>query len=200
MAAMLAEEAEVTRKPIYHLDGGILAWDGRTVADHPRVAVFGEGEPAEALMARAMALEKGAFVFYRRLAEAYPEASFAPVIRQLEKAEEAHARLVHRFWSRMTADAPAFEAHFDALEGDILEGGFPLEAAIDRITRVATRQCLTVLEFALDIECAAYDLYRHMADTGAEEAAREAFYGIAQAEKAHMRQLATAIEACEDNR
>jgi rubrerythrin len=46
------------------------------------------------------------------------------------------------------------------------------------------------------IEYAAYDLYRTMADRTGGAAAREAFMTIAQAEKAHMRALAKAIENC----
>ncbi len=198
MAAMLAEEAEAVQAPIYHLEGGTAAWDGRTVDELPKIEVFGADDGPDALMSRAMDLEKGALLFYRRLGERYPDAPFAPVLRRLEQAEEGHARLVHRFWSRLNPDAPPFEEHFRALAGDILEGGGSLDDAVERIGAVTTRRCLTVLEFALGIECRAFDLYRHMGDTASDAAAREAFYGIAQAEKNHMKQLAAALEGCGD--
>jgi len=55
---------------------------------------------------------------------------------------------------------------------------------------------MTVLETALTIEYAAYDLYRTMAEQVESDEARQAFLSISQAEKAHMRKLTAAIPDC----
>lgn len=199
MAADLIEAAEVTEKPVYHLTGGMVAWDGVAIADVPKVQFFERAGTAVDLMARAMDLEKGAYRFYSALAERFPDESFSPVIRRLERAEEAHARMVYGFWRRLAPDPPNFESCFENLSGDILEGGMSLSDAIARIGQAAVRRCLTVIEFALEIEYAAYDLYRHMAETVSQDDAREVFFAIAQSEKAHMRQLAGALDGCVDN-
>ena len=62
---------------------------------------------------------------------------------------------------------------------------------------IRDKQCLYVLEVALHIEYAAFDLYRTMAEHTKDQAARDAFLTIAQAEKNHMRMLARALDQCE---
>ncbi len=195
MAALLVQEAELTGKPVYHLTGGMMAWDGVSVSDFPKIQLLGDGSGDP--MTRAMNLEKGAYRFYRELAARYPDEPFAPVIRQLETAEKSHARIVYGFWRQSAADSHGFESYFEGLSGDVLEGGVPLAEAVSRIQAVTARKCLTILEFALDIEYQAYDLYRSMAETALGSDAREAFYAIAQAEKAHMKQLARAVDGCD---
>ncbi len=196
MAALLAEEAEVTEGAIIHLEGGMLAWEGGIASDMPKVELFDGALDGDAYLGRAMELEKGAYRFYRGLMERYPDSPFSPVIANLVKAEEAHARMVYGFWRRQVPDAPPFEVVFDQMAGEIMEGGARLEDALDYIGNVSVRQCLTVLEFSLDIEIAAYDLYRRLADTVSESTARDTFFAIAQAEKRHMKQLAAAVENC----
>jgi rhodanese-related sulfurtransferase/rubrerythrin len=196
MAALLAEEAEVTEGAIIHLDGGMLAWEGGIASGMPKVEIFEGTLDDHAFMGRAMDLEKGAYRFYKGLIERYPDSTFTPVIADLVNAEEAHARLVYGFWRRNVPEAPPFKVVFEQMTGEIIEGGSRLEDALDRIGKVAVRQCLTVLEFSLDIEVAAYDLYRRLAETVSESSARDTFFAIAQAEKRHMMQLAAAVEDC----
>ncbi|MFZ7126269.1 MAG: rhodanese-like domain-containing protein [Desulfobacterales bacterium] len=196
MAALLAEEAGITTRPIHNLAGGMAAWEGRSVDDFPKVEIFENLSDAPKIMEKAMDLEKGAFRFYRILKERFPDESFAGVIRQLEKEEEAHARLVHSFWGRIDRRAPEFDAFFASLEGRILEGGLSFESAVERIRPAARGRCIPVIELALDIETTAYDLYRNLAEVTADEVARDAFLSIAQAEKSHMKRLAGALADC----
>lgn len=195
-AADLAEAAEVTERPIRHLEGGILAWDGRTLADSPRVDLFGRASgPSERLML-AMNLEKGAFRFYTALVARHGSEAFGGVADTLSKAETAHARTLYHFWAK-TADDPApFDELFAELDGDILEGGRSLDELLAQAEEFADDPCVPLLELGMTVEYSAYDLYRNMAERSEDGEAREAFLTIAQAEKAHMRQLAEGIAAC----
>ena len=195
-AADLAREAEVTDKQIYHLHGGIMAWDGKTLPDFPRVQVFDKSAGQSRLLMTAMDLEKGAYRFYRRLLDVFREESFADTIEVLSKAETAHARSIYRFWKRSEADPPSFEDLFEELKGDILEGGESLAEVLDRVRKAGDKPCVSLLETALHIEYSAYDLYRTMAEGTEEAEAKEAFLTISQAEKSHMRKLAAAIPRC----
>ena len=56
--------------------------------------------------------------------------------------------------------------------------------------------CLRLIEMALQIEYAAFDLYRNLADEVNTEEGRQAFLGLSHAEKAHMGALIGDIEAC----
>lgn len=60
----------------------------------------------------------------------------------------------------------------------------------------AENPCIQLIETALDMEYAVFDLYRTMADRAESDDARGAFLSLAQAEKAHMRVLARALERC----
>lgn len=197
MAADLAVEAEVTEKGVYHLDGGIMAWDGKMVADYPKVRLFPPDLTPHQSLKTAMDLEKGAFRFYAHLMEKYAGEPFAETFVQLSKAENAHARAIYAFWEKDEANPPAFDDLFNELEGDILEGGEHLADILDRLDGIEGRPCLRLMELALHIEYTAFDLYRVMAERAEDDAAKKAFLDIAQAEKSHMRLIAQAIARCE---
>lgn len=195
-AADLAAGAEVTEKRVFHLDGGIMAWDGKVLPGFPRVKVFDKTAGHDALLMTAMDLEKGAFRFYGHLRDNWPEASFSKTVADLALAETAHAQAIYRFWRQTVSNPPTFEDLFEDLRGDILEGGESLAEVMDRVRNAGDNPCMVVLETALSIEYAAYDLYRTMAEQVESDDVRQAFLSISQAEKAHMRKLTAAISDC----
>ncbi len=195
-AADLAAEAEVTEKKIWNLAGGIMAWDGKTLADFPKISVFPKTGSLSQLLMTAMNLEKGALRFYQYAFEKFRDQSFAPALAELSKAEEAHALLVYHHWKKTQSAPAAFENLFADLGGEILEGGEKLETVISRLEKAAGSPCIYVMELALHIEYTAYDLYRTVADQAGNEEAKEVFLGIAQAEKAHMKTLVKALSGC----
>ncbi|AOY58141.1 MULTISPECIES: rhodanese-like domain-containing protein [Desulfococcus] len=198
-AADLAAEAEVTRGGVYHLDGGLMAWDGRMLPDYPRVQVFDRERSSAELLMIAMNLEKGAFRFYAYAVEKFGDAPFIDTMKDLSAAEKGHARTIYRFWERVAASKSSFEALFESLGGEILEGGRDLKTAIDQVDRLEHGRrdsCMALMEFAMTIEYSAYDLYRTMALKSEDSAARDAFWRIAQAEKGHMRMLGEAVSLC----
>ncbi len=198
-AADLAAEAEVTERGVYNLAGGIMAWDGRMVEDYPRVQVFDKRKSSAELLMTAMNLEKGAFRFYAYIVEKFKGEPYAKTLEDLSRAEEGHARTIYRFWERTASSGKPFEALFAELDGEILEGGRDLKTLMDQVDRMdpaGRNPCMALMELAMAIEHSAYDLYRTMAVQGEDSAARDAFWRIAQAEKAHMRMLARAIPDC----
>jgi len=195
-AAALAVEGEVTRKTVAHLAGGILAWDGKTLADFPRVEVFDSTADLPDLLMTAMDLEKGAFRFYDGfLKTAAPEA-LRPTLAKLSKAEEMHALRVYRHLAEVDSTVAQFETLYAGLNGDILEGGQTFDELTARFSDMSGNVCLNIIEIALAIELAAFDLYRTMAERVADPLAKRTFLDIAQAEKGHMRTLSRAIEHC----
>jgi len=184
---------------IYNLQGGILAWQGRTVKDFPALAVFDTaGEPAAVLL-RAMELERGAQRWYEAVLARHADAPFAPVMKVLARAEEEHARLVYRYWRRQVEQAPSFADLYNTLTGDILEGGGDVAAMLVRLEETADDGCIEVVEMSIAIELAAYDLYRGMAHRFQGRDMEEPFLVIAQAEKEHMRLAAESLEFCVQN-
>jgi rhodanese-related sulfurtransferase/rubrerythrin len=198
-AATMAEEAlEDRRGTIYNLSGGMLAWDGAVAADFPRVGLFDRSATPLEMMEIAMNLEKGALLFYSHVAKQYEHETWSRGFEKLAMAERGHAKTVYGYWCGLSnqPDIEPFESLFESLAGDMLEGGLSLEDAIYQAGAVGDMACVRVVELALRIEYAAYDLYRTMAHQSPAPEPRQGFVKLAQAEKAHMQALAKSIDEC----
>jgi rhodanese-related sulfurtransferase/rubrerythrin len=195
-ASTLVAESEVSGKRIYNLAGGIMAWDGKILPDFPKVEVFDKSKGLSELLFMSMDLEKGAWRFYTYILDRFGSQSFAKTIEHLVHAETAHAKAIYRLWKENEPQPQPFESLFTELGGEILEGGERLDDVLQRVETIRENVCLTLLEMALDIEYAAFDLYRTMAEQTGSTEAKSAFLSIAQAEKAHMQAIAEAMPGC----
>ena len=168
--------------------------------DLPRLKVF-ESETAVPSLVdflhTGMNLERGAWRFYTAVLERHPESAFARPIDLLARAEEGHARLLYKFWAAEQADPPPFEKVYEAMPGDIVEGGQDVDSMVESLSHLSDDPCLDIIEMSLSIEFAAYDLYRAMAHRFVGTAMEESFLAIAQAEKEHMRIASEALQFCE---
>ena len=197
-AASLAGESEISEKTVYHLMGGILAWANAILSGFPMVQLFDKDQEPEQLLKTAINLEKGAWRFYQYAQQIFNENPIREILDQLSIAEKGHAKLIYRFLQNYETDSSLspFDQYFQNLAGDILEGGLNLEDACDRLETYGNQSCTRFIEMALQIEYAAFDLYRVMAVRTDDSEARDAFLAIAQAEKGHMRALARSLEEC----
>jgi len=93
-AAVIAAGSGTSLQQIYNLSGGIMAWDGKTLADFPRVQTFSDFESPADMLLKAMDLEKGALRFYQYVLQTLAEQPFAKTIKPLVLAEEAHAKSI----------------------------------------------------------------------------------------------------------
>ena len=195
-AASMVEEEGVGAGDLINLNGGIMAWDGGVVEDYPKIQFFNWQNAPSDMLLTAMNLEKGALNFYTQVHSRHQDASWVNVFADLAKAEMGHARAVYRLWRQMEADGDEFESVFDNLTGEVLEGGMLLDAALEKLKSMKGPLCLRLIEMALKIEYAAFDLYHTMADRVTSSDAQEAFITIAQAEKGHMQFLSRSIDRC----
>lgn len=192
-AAMLDEEGHAAT--IYNLTGGMLAWDGVSLSDFPQVDLF-EGQNTEEMFRTAINLEKGAERFYEAVDKAYQGQPWAQTFGRLAKAEVAHAKTIYGFLKAVDPSVAPFESVYERCSGEVLEGGMSLAKAIEMLSKVQSDACLRFVEMALQIEYAAFDLYRTLADQTEAQAHREAFVQLAQAEKAHMQALINTMDHC----
>jgi len=189
-------------KEIYNLQGGILGWNHHTVPDMPRLKVFAEDFNKQSLVDLlyiGMDLERGTWRFYKEVLERYDGSSFARPIDLLARAEEGHARLLYTFWAAEQEDALSFGEVYEAMPGDIIEGGQEVDAMVERLVPLSEEPCVDIVEMALDIEFSAYDLYRCMAHRFVDTSMEKSFLAIAQAEKEHMRIASEALQYCESS-
>jgi rubrerythrin/rhodanese-related sulfurtransferase len=192
-AAALTVGSGKTHGTLYNLIGGILSWDGKTIHDFPRVQVLGPKNDFEEMLLSAMDLEKGAWNFYKSILEKFPHEPFSDAIEYLSLAEADHAEALYRILITKKDDLPEFDTLFLSLKGNILEGGIELKDALESLQKLESPQPLAILDMALDIEYAAFDLYRSGADLVDDPDIKRILYGIANGEKQHMKKLAEAF-------
>lgn len=195
-AAVLALEEEVCEANIYNVRGGMLAWDGHRIEGAPRWHLFDAVETTAERLMLAMDLEKGAQRFYEYVAEHFAGAPFAAAFAHLAKAEVVHARTIYDFWQAETGGPQAFDSLYENLKGEILEGGAELESVLEDVGRLDKTACLPLVEMAMGVEYAAYDLYRTLADNSPDAGVKQSFLQLAQAEKAHMESLTKTLALC----
>ncbi len=143
-----------------------------------------------------MDMERGAYNFYKEVLTRHKEKEFSRFISLLARAEEGHARLIYHYYQQEDPQAPPFDDLYASLPGEVLEGGQSLAAMQQMLDNLTENSCLDIVEMAISIEYAAYDLYRNMADYFAGSSMEESFLAIAQAEKEHMRIAAEALTLC----
>jgi rhodanese-related sulfurtransferase/rubrerythrin len=194
-ASMFSEEG-LTEKTIYNLEGGILSWEGKTLKGFPKIQVFDKTKGPVELLLTAMDLEKGAWRFYTYILKNFAVDSIIPTLEQLSKAEIAHARTVYGFWEKVASTPVAFDQLYEGLKGEILEGGESLGEVLGYLKNIEENTCLRILELAIHMEYAAFDLYKTMAEQEKDQTVRDSFLSIAQAEKSHMRMLVRALDQC----
>ncbi|MDR3090084.1 MAG: hypothetical protein LBU39_09740 [Desulfobulbaceae bacterium] len=173
--------------------GGILSWDGKTLSDFPRVQALGELSDFTMVLNSGIDMEKGAWIFYHKVLERFPDAPFSEAFGSLSEAETHHAQTLYNILRKREADIPDFDTVFAAAKGEVLEGGTTLQGAIEKLARLESGDPISLLEMALDIEYAAYDLYRRGAEMAEDAEVKRILYGIAHGEKAHMQSLAEAF-------
>jgi sulfur-carrier protein adenylyltransferase/sulfurtransferase len=199
-AASLAGEGEVSTKTVYHLMGGMQAWEGKTLSGYPKVKTFNIDQTLENLLATAMNLEKGAWRFYQYAIGKFSDNPIRQTLEQVSIAEKAHATLIYRFWKKFQHNPPPFDRIYQSLTGEILEGGHNFEETCRHLDAVRKHGCAGVIDLAMTIEYSAFELYRTMAERSENSEAQSTFLSIAQAEKAHLRALTRAIGQCPENK
>jgi rubrerythrin len=173
---------------------GILGWNDKVQQGYPKVQIFDTNQGLEKLLETAMDMEKGAWRFYQYAIGRYPDDPICPILKQVSIAEKAHAKLIYHFWRKTEKKPLAFERLYQNLKGNILEGGQSFEEACREMEAADNQGSPAIIDLAMAIEYAAFDLYRTMAEQAENAETRSIFLSIAQAEKAHMRTLARGLD------
>ena len=104
--------------------------------------------------------------------------------------------MIYRFWTEGEEAPPPYETVYAGRAGELVEGGRPVAELLAMVEHQPLTPCRAVLEIALGIENAAYDLSRVMAHRFQGRLLGEVFNSIAEAEKEHMRLVASGLGHC----
>ena len=195
VSASFAKDSGLVGTNIYNLVGGISAWEGKVLEEFPKLDVVENFEDLSQVLTQAINMEKGTQVLYETMMEKSPDPQLKNTMQKLFKMEIAHAKVIYKYLSKIDKVEP-FAELYARLKGDIVEGGWDLEAMIDKIQEEEGNLCLFLFELALDLEYRAYDLYRNMAERSEEVDWQKAFFYLSEQEKAHARLLAQRLPDC----
>lgn len=179
---------------VVNLLGGFSGYEGATLADLPRLEHFDVAGDPDELFRRALDMEKGTYRFYQLLVDEFSGSPVSRSIGELAKAERVHGKAVHAMLARRAPETEQdFDSLFDALPGDLIEGGESYDAVLARARELGTQGPTSLLELALEIELRAYDLYKILAARIDSAEAAAALTDLAQQEKQHADSVLRAI-------
>ena len=193
-AVLFAADAGVPMAQLFHLRGGLVEYEGEILTDLPRLDLFPRDASLEEQMITALNLEKAAFDFYGRILPDYKGTPAEKWIQTLAGAERTHGRAIFRQLDALHPQATDFDSFFQSLSGAILEGGKSWKEVDDFLKPENSNKYLNVLDFALEMEVAAYDLYRNLAEKVVEPLLKEMFFMLAQSEKDHIEMVVKTLE------
>jgi len=196
-AAVLTGSRPYVAGTVFNLAGGILAWDGQVLLETPSLKTFDLSGTDRDVLLQAMNLERGAERFYLALRQRYGAVAWTNSLASLADAEEAHARMIYRFWAADQADPPSFATVYATLAGDIIEGGHSSAVLVAMLEELPLTPCRATMEMVLVVEYAAYDLCRNLAHRFQGQPLAQVFNAIAEMEKEHIQLAAKGLALCD---
>ena len=194
-AARYAVEA-LLLQDVFHLVGGIRAWQGLVLDDFPQLESIDIGGGPAALIRGAISLERGTEKLYKALAQHFAGTPAAALVDELQHGEAAHVRLLQETLRRVSPEPmERFDAMVFALEGTLTESGAPVESVVERARQLGSLGSVALLEMALELELRAYDTYKALAREVEveDDASRRVLLDLAQQEKRHAEGVARRI-------
>lgn len=198
VAAVIAADSGLEKENIFHLRGGVNAYTGEILLDIPRVDHFPSGMRLVEILERAINFEKGAFLFYDRVKLIFKGTPLYETMVSMSQAEVGHAKIIFKVLDALEPSGLSFERIFDICLGDILEGGKPIGEIEKFLEAVSPENRVDIIEFAIELEFCAYDLYKVMSEKLGEKLKdaelKNMFLTLAEAEKNHLSMLINCLE------
>ncbi|EGJ48839.1 rhodanese-like domain-containing protein [Desulfocurvibacter africanus] len=193
-AAVMAAESGAFRKGIYTLDGGIAAWNGKSLPDRPPLRLFESSRTLREALLTALELEKGSWLFYTELLKAPPKRFSCSSIQELADIKKSNAKILHDTFKVVSSEeetehmAP-FEELFESLGGNIMASGDdPTPLLV--WAKANYEDCEQLINLAVELEYRAYDLYRNMAFDAKNAEEEQAFLELSKREKSLLVRIA----------
>lgn len=193
-AAVMAAESGAFRKGVYVLDGGIAAWNGKSLPDRPPLKLFEAGRTPRETLLTALELEKGSWLFYTELLKAPPERFSCASIQELVELKKSNARMLYDTLKAVsleeeTEHMASFEVLFENLRGGVMDSGDD-PAPLLSWAKAHYESCEQLINLAVELEYRAYDLYRNMAFDARNAEEEQAFLEMSKREKSLLVRIA----------
>ena len=188
---MLLEEGLIKGK-IFNLSGGFLAYDGKGMIGYPALNVFECGLDVCDSLLKAFELLKGAWTLYHGLAEVPQGKISCSLMADVAKLKYEQADWLYAMLRDRGLNLSDFKTYFEQTKGEILQNGRGA-AELLAWAKAEPRDCAELADLALNLEYAAFELYRDMARQTRLPAESAAFMQLAEAQKKSINLIAAAI-------
>lgn len=188
-------------KKIYHLQGGIEAWEAPTAlgpVDFHLGFIRGDETLAE-IVTLAYGMEEGLKRFHESMRSRTEDQGLIDLLNHLVKAEEGHERALIELYSGMSAQEEKFEEMPSAAEAGLMEGGYAIEQFMKE-NEPFMQNVVGYLNLAMMIETQALDLYLRMAAWSKDKTVKQALLRIGDEEKAHLALLGRMLDEWSESR
>ena len=196
VAAVFVSEAGHASNRLFYLQEGLFEYSGELMIAMPKIGVFPSDMTAQAVMRTAVGFEKAAYRFYRSALEKLRRAPIRSTLEKMAKEEKAHAKSIFRKLNSAPATEADFQAYFDQSSDSILEGGKSFKEVEAFLRQETSNPCMDILDFAIEIEYNAYDLYKTIAEKSDQADVKQLLFHLAEVEKKHLDRLITDLELC----
>lgn len=196
VAAIFVSEVGYDEKKLFYLKEGLFEYSGEILLEMPRVDLFYQDINSYAVMEKAIDFEKGAFRFYTLAKEKLAGTKIYPAMEKMAKDEIAHGKSIYNRLRKIDNIDLDFQTYFRTCKGQVLEGGKSFREIEEFLSKGSSNVCMDILDFAIELEYCAYDLYKIMAENTKSEQIKGIFFHLAQAEKKHLDQVINALELC----
>ncbi len=180
---------------VLNLEGGINAWNGFVATGKPDAGrfLFEYFKTVDEYIALAWALEDGTGKFYGEAGKHFDETAVKGLFESLTKVEDKHKTNILKAYNILKGtDIPPM--HLEKLSSSgYIEGGVSFDDAISWL-KDEKRSLQDVLEFSMQLEINALDLYFKIMDEIEQEDAAAVFKSIIYEEKGHLRMLGKLLE------
>ncbi len=172
----------------------MLAWNGEQLIEFPNLRAIDSTAGLPALLRQAIDLEKGTERLYQSLLSQFRGTSIEQLLQTLVHAERAHSKAVYEVLRKVNeGQVDDFETLYASFKGDLVESGESIDQAATRARDKAGAGRAAVLEFVLNVEWMAYDLYRGLAHQVSASDMRAALLELADQEKRHVDAVLSAL-------
>ena len=176
---------------INNMLGGIMRWEHQTISGPPeeKIDVFVDKKDIREVLLIAMQMERGSQTFYHLAAQRVSDEELKGDLEMLADIERGHRDELYKRLKYVWPEAPALE---DIHETEFMEGRISIPETVLKIEASPPKDRMEILEFALEKECQAYEIYLYMANKLETPLAR-VFYDLARQERMHIDELSQLI-------
>ncbi|MCX8027510.1 MAG: rhodanese-like domain-containing protein [Thermodesulfovibrionales bacterium] len=185
---------------VYSIKGGMNSWNGlEAEGDYELgLSLIPSLDAIEDIVSLSWAMEDGAYRFYTGCADIINDTKIKEAFIQLSRFEVKHKDDVISFCKMADIDEDKIQETARSRFSDIMESGVSISETLQSIKKSSLLH-INILEWSMQLEINAVDLYMKMHRLTEDEEARKLLDRIIADEKAHLKRIGDLLDKITKN-